>query len=215
MNYLIYIEHSAENLQFFLWYRDYVKRFHAASTLDTALAPEWTQQMEDETVARFQKDAANRRKREHPVARTIFKGSDFEENNAAVAAAAAAVEATVLVESKDLFATPPSTPGDGDDPSFFSGSQATTAMTTYRTQAHDVFNAAGFKQPCKSFTRTPLNSQLKCILSHLSNHATHPLCHDITYTPQQQPPFPSITHPHTHTHSPNRLQSQSNPSAPS
>lgn len=199
MNYLIYIEHSAENLQFFLWYRDYVKRFHAASTLDTALAPEWTQQMEDETVARFQKDAANRRKREHPVARTIFKGSDFEENNAAVAAAAAAaaVEATVLVESKDLFATPPSTPGDGDDPSFFSGSQATTAMTTYRTQAHDVFHAAGFKQPCKSFTRTPLNSQLKCILAHLSNHATHPLYHDITYTPFSLHYTSSHTHPLT------------------
>ncbi|EMR63955.1 putative regulator of g protein signaling superfamily protein [Eutypa lata UCREL1] len=165
MNYLIYIEHSAENLQFFLWYRDYVKRFHAASTLDTALAPEWTQQMEDETVARFQKDAANRRKREHPVARTIFKGSDFEENNAA--AAAAAVEATVLVESKDLFATPPSTPGDGDDPSFFSGSQATTAMTTYRTQAHDVFNAAGFKQP---FTIQPFRAELARILTTYLAH---------------------------------------------
>lgn len=32
MDYLVYVAHDAENLQFFLWYRDYVKRFHEWQT---------------------------------------------------------------------------------------------------------------------------------------------------------------------------------------
>jgi hypothetical protein len=42
MNYLIYIEHAAENLQFYLWYRDYIKRFDQTPASERALAPEWT-----------------------------------------------------------------------------------------------------------------------------------------------------------------------------
>ena len=42
MNYLVYIEHSAENLQFFLWYRDYLKRFDELPPNERALAPEWS-----------------------------------------------------------------------------------------------------------------------------------------------------------------------------
>lgn len=43
MNYLKYIEHSAENLQFFLWYRDYCSRWEKLPESEKALAPEWTQ----------------------------------------------------------------------------------------------------------------------------------------------------------------------------
>lgn len=42
MNYLIYIEHDAENLQFFLWYQDYSKRFAEIPAGERALSPEWT-----------------------------------------------------------------------------------------------------------------------------------------------------------------------------
>ena len=134
MNYLIYIEHAAENLQFFLWHRDYVKRFQEVSTSDINLAPEWTQVMEDEVAAKFQKDAAEKLRRE-PEAAKIFKGTDFEKG------------AEAAIESKDPFSTPPRTPADGDDAStMFSGSQATT---NYRSQASDAFAAAGAKRPCK------------------------------------------------------------------
>ena len=135
MNYLIYIEHAAENLQFFLWHRDYVKRFQEASTSDINLAPEWTQEMEDEVAAKFQKDAAEKLKRE-PEAAKIFQGTDFEKG------------AEAAIEAKDPFSTPPRTPANGDDDTstVFSGSQATTS---YRSQAYDAFTAAGAKQPCK------------------------------------------------------------------
>lgn len=42
MNYLKYVEYNAENLQFYLWYRDYCKRFSELPALQKVLAPEWT-----------------------------------------------------------------------------------------------------------------------------------------------------------------------------
>ena len=38
MNYLMYIEFAAENLQFYLWFRDYVKRFNALPENEKSLA---------------------------------------------------------------------------------------------------------------------------------------------------------------------------------
>ena len=42
MKYLVYIEHCAENLQFYLWYKDYVKRFGQLPKSEQALSPERT-----------------------------------------------------------------------------------------------------------------------------------------------------------------------------
>ncbi len=78
MNYLIYVERSAENLQFLLWYRDFERRFADADTADLALAPEWTQAMEDETVARIKKNHADKVRKVPDAAVDIFKGTDFE-----------------------------------------------------------------------------------------------------------------------------------------
>lgn len=41
MDYLVYVSHDAENLQFWLWLQDYSKRFYAASKSDQALSPAW------------------------------------------------------------------------------------------------------------------------------------------------------------------------------
>jgi len=41
MNYLLYVEHSAESLQFFLWYRDYLMRFANLPASEKALSPIW------------------------------------------------------------------------------------------------------------------------------------------------------------------------------
>lgn len=46
MDYLVYVEHNAENLQFYLWYQDYCKRFDALPASEKALAPEWKQPLE-------------------------------------------------------------------------------------------------------------------------------------------------------------------------
>jgi hypothetical protein len=84
MNYLIYIEHSAENLQFFLWYRDYARRFAGANTADLALAPEWTQTMEDEAVGRIRKEHAEKVRKAPKPAAGIFKGTDFDKGSVTV-----------------------------------------------------------------------------------------------------------------------------------
>ncbi|KAI0913027.1 hypothetical protein F4824DRAFT_483484 [Ustulina deusta] len=144
MNYLIYIEHSAENLQFFLWYRDYVKRFDAAPASETALSPEWTQTMEEDTIAKIQRDAADKARKGPTAAMEIFKGTDFEKTP------------EIHVENRDPFATPPRSSA-GDNTSL-SGSQA----TTYVSQAGDAFFAAGVKQP---FTIQPFRSEINRIIA--------------------------------------------------
>src|SRR5579871_4541355 len=40
MDYLVYIEHSAENLQFYLWYQDYARRWNVLPANQRALSPE-------------------------------------------------------------------------------------------------------------------------------------------------------------------------------
>jgi hypothetical protein len=135
MNYLIYIEHSAENLQFFLWYRDYVKRFNEAPISETALAPEWTRAMEYNAATRIHKDATGKIKQGISTPQGIFEGTDFEKT----------VE--IHIESRGPFPAPHhSSDTNRDVASFWSASQA----MTYEVVAQDAFSAAGAKQPCKN-----------------------------------------------------------------
>lgn len=131
MNYLIYIEHAAENLQFFLWYRDYTRRFHAAPASETALAPEWTQAMEEEAIARIQKDAASKAKRGPATVMSIFKGTDFEKTS------------EIHLDAGDPFSTPPGS--SAGDRASFSGSDVTLSAR----QAREAFYTAGAERPCK------------------------------------------------------------------
>lgn len=135
MNYLIYIERSAENLQFFLWHKDYVKRFNGATTSDLALAQQWTQTMEEETFARLQKEHRDGLKKQ-PSASRIFKGTDFEKRGD-----------LPIPEGGNPFSTPPRTPADDHSVDHF-GSTTLSGMN-YREQANDAITAAGVKAPCK------------------------------------------------------------------
>lgn len=48
MDYLVYVEMNAENLQFYLWYQDYVRRWeNEVSANDKALSPEWDHAAKD------------------------------------------------------------------------------------------------------------------------------------------------------------------------
>lgn len=151
MNYLIYIEHSAENLQFFLWYRDYVTRFAQVPECERALSPEWTQGQEDEAAARIQKDAAEKLRRV-PEPADIFRGTDFEKP---------ALQGSVSVsatndDSFSNFSTPPMTPKDRDHDSLYTsshdGSNFSGTTAAYRNLAGDAYVAAGAEKPCKSDT---------------------------------------------------------------
>ncbi|KAF1814972.1 hypothetical protein P152DRAFT_240440 [Eremomyces bilateralis CBS 781.70] len=56
MDYLIYVAHDAENLQFYLWLRDYTKKFERLKLQDQSLSPEW------EPVPHVQDDHGRRSK---------------------------------------------------------------------------------------------------------------------------------------------------------
>jgi hypothetical protein len=74
MNYLKYIEYSAENLQFFLWYRDYASRWEKLKDTEKALAPEWTVSAEaDATVS------TSIPKRMAPHVAEMLRDTDFDD----------------------------------------------------------------------------------------------------------------------------------------
>ncbi|KAK3694818.1 hypothetical protein B0T22DRAFT_82542 [Podospora appendiculata] len=151
MNYLVYVERSAENLQFYLWHRGYVKRFEQASTRDLALASEWTRTMEDEAAMRIQKDHAEnlRRDPKSSMVAEVFQGTDFEKGSQ--------IRMGSFSDSNP-FSTPPATPGEHEDLSDFVGSNA----TSYRIQVNEAFSSAGLKAP---FTIQPFRKEIERVIA--------------------------------------------------
>lgn len=145
LNYLIYIEHSAENLQFFLWLRNYTTRFHAATTTDMVLAPEWTQESQDKTFGNLQKEHRDGFKRDPAHVAEIFKGTDFEKCGNGPSKT---LDVPSPFSDANPFYTPPATPQDTERvSSSLGGSESSVA--NYRSQASEAFAAAGIKAPCK------------------------------------------------------------------
>ena len=54
MDYLLYVEHSAESLQFYLWYKDYVRRWRTLPSGQKYLSPEV--RLEDRPFSRLNQD---------------------------------------------------------------------------------------------------------------------------------------------------------------
>lgn len=134
MNFLKYIELSAENLQFFLWYRDYVKRFNALPETERILSPEWTGEKNTgeatKTPRFFNADAA-----------AILKGTDFANQGR---------PAESEKGSNNPFFTPPRTPTSvdarRDDYSIDSFDESVGAGKVDHTQrAAGAFDNAGLK----------------------------------------------------------------------
>ncbi len=53
MDYLYYVEHSAESLQFFLWYYDYIQRWSQLLPEEKALAAVWDPEKVEEPRPRY------------------------------------------------------------------------------------------------------------------------------------------------------------------
>jgi hypothetical protein len=141
MTYLIYVEHAAENLQFYLWFQDYEKRFNANPTTDVKLAPEWTRAMQDEAIIKIRKEQSDKMRKE-PEAAAIFKGSDFEKKTGSQ---------DRNMSTVDPFATPPQS-SRGDESSIYTASCTMNSLNamSHQSQASDAFKMAGAQQPCKS-----------------------------------------------------------------
>ena len=156
MNYLIYIEHAAENLQFFLWFRDYTKRFSALPVNERNLAPVWTiAQAEAEALA-AQTSNVGTKKLISPATAAVFRGTDFAHPDASVD------------YKGNPFGTPPRTPQgtplDGRESYVQSdygyvqsdygwsdtASSVQTPDETFQKRAAGAFTKADMKwQPCK------------------------------------------------------------------
>ncbi|KAK7408853.1 hypothetical protein QQX98_008976 [Neonectria punicea] len=162
MTYLIYVEHAAENLQFYLWYKDYEKRFNTADTADVKLASEWTQAMQDDAVAKIRKENVDKVRRE-PIVTEIFKGSDFEKQGN-----------DKIIDGANPFSTPPQS-SRGDAPSMYAASNAATSTnaSSYHTQASEAFQAAGVRQP---FTIQPFREEInRVIVNYIMDDAPRQL----------------------------------------
>ncbi|KAK5998744.1 hypothetical protein PT974_01126 [Cladobotryum mycophilum] len=154
MNYLVYVEHAAENLQFYLWFKNYEKRFGEAQTTDISLAPEWTQAMEDDVVAKVRKDQAEKLRSEPEKTAALFKGTEFEKQP---------------TEKSNPFNTPPRSSNGGDTESVTtawtgmpSTAQASTHVSSYTAQAANAFQAAGAKVP---FTIQPFREEINRVIA--------------------------------------------------
>jgi hypothetical protein len=134
LNYLRYIELSAENLQFFLWLQDYTKRFNELSDSEKVLSPEWTEQGLDP-------ENQPRPKQISPATKEVFKGTDFGDEP----------KIGEADKCNTLF-DPPSTPNDDAKHSFDSDYTSTAGRRVDHTQrAIGAFQNAGLQwKPCKS-----------------------------------------------------------------
>jgi hypothetical protein len=138
MNFLKYIELSAENLQFFLWYRDYSKRFNELPESETALSPEWTGSQPN--------GDAQRLSRKVPEAAAILEGTDF--------ASEKTVKRSDKRNSNNPFFTPPHTPTSDShrQESLDSYDESmTTGRVNHSERAAGAFGDAGLKWKPREF----------------------------------------------------------------
>lgn len=149
MNYLVYIEYSAENLQFFLWYRDYLKRFNELPSSEQVLAPEWTvEQAEAEASTSQANAAAAAQIPMNKEAAAILKGSDFGPPSVSM----------VELKSSDPFNTPPRTPTTSGSIAPFESAESEHDPSlkhpgkSFQHKAAGAFAEADLKwQPCRRF----------------------------------------------------------------
>lgn len=146
MDFSKYIERNPENLQFYLWYRDYLKRFENLPESERSLAPEWTPERAaaEAEAARLEEKP----KKANAAAQAVLKGTDFDNKPG---------KATVSEVHPDPFKDPPRTPNaerESIGPSSTAG--WTDDGSTLRTPVNPAkvaaaaFDSVDAPQPCKS-----------------------------------------------------------------
>lgn len=155
MDFLKYIEHDAENLQFFLWYKDYVKRFFTMPENEQKLAPEWTAEQ-----AQAEKKAIDSEK---PLKATIdpntpIRSTDFDPPR------------PIQENGHNPFNTPPRTPSGNDRESMApstvgwseNGSTLNSGATDHTRKTAQAFEEAKTLQP---FTIQPFREEISRIIA--------------------------------------------------
>jgi hypothetical protein len=130
MNYLLYIEYSAENLQFYMWFRDYIKRFDKLPQSEKLLSPPIDpEKLETENLASPKMGKISKTANETLV--SVFKGSSF------AAPGTSPFEAESPLDEKSIAWSDASTVNS-------------SKKTDYQNVAAVAFESAEVKvQPCK------------------------------------------------------------------
>ncbi|KAK0910412.1 hypothetical protein LTR91_017161 [Friedmanniomyces endolithicus] len=155
MNYLRYIEHSAENLQFFLWYRDYCTRWEKLPESEKALAPFWTAEQAEGEVAGNAFQA--RSKRTNPELAAVLNDTDFADGPPKHAAD----------RTNPFASTNRSSDEDRKDPTSdyasSMGDETLASSNVHQSVAGQAFDDAGMKW--KPFTLQPYRDEINHIIS--------------------------------------------------
>lgn len=160
MDFLVYIEHDAENLQFYLWYRDYVKRWAQLPEREQALAPIWTSQQAQAARNEGMTEKSNGKINNSEAAK-ILKGTDFDpkakktNNDASTPNPFNTPPRTPSNEGRESMA--PSTVGWSEDASTLGNS-----MVHHEKKSANAFEEVGAHQP---FTIQPFREEVSRIIS--------------------------------------------------
>jgi len=133
MNYLKYVELAAENLQFYLWYRDYIRRWGDLPDREKALSPEWKPK-----TATGVSPSANGLNLS-PEAVTFFKDTGFANDSR-----------TNVSEKANPFATPEDTKHETEYYDEFTPGDNKGGLPNHTKRALNAFQSVGLKwKPCK------------------------------------------------------------------
>ncbi|KAB2581048.1 putative regulator of g protein signaling superfamily protein [Lasiodiplodia theobromae] len=107
MDYLVYVTHDAENLQFYLWLQDYTERFNALKADRKTLSPEWNEEeppVEEKVTQRASMSTVmgNRKRRPPPLMPKI----DFDKPAEAAALGLNEMVVTPVTPRSDCMPSP-------------------------------------------------------------------------------------------------------------
>lgn len=150
MDYLIYVAHDAETLQFYLWLKDYRKRYASLKEPQQALSPEWQARPVEERRITFKKTTTG----SSGACPVVDKDSVLRMKDLSRAA-------------KEVFDEPPTSPAATatDYESFIT--KSVDSQKTFQEHSNDANTAVGLKwQPCKfiplSLVYIVLNAIVSC-----------------------------------------------------
>lgn len=153
MEFLKYIEHSAENLQFYLWYKDYEQRFNKLQESERILSPEWTKEQDEAEVNNY---------RQQLKKKSLAAEAQDIASNQGLAIPADAINEKSANPFKDD-ASGDKSSMDSSSSGRRSGPQSMSTRTNYSRTAEQAFEDAGARfQP---FTIQPYREEMSRIIT--------------------------------------------------
>ncbi|KAI4176129.1 MAG: hypothetical protein LQ343_001173 [Gyalolechia ehrenbergii] len=141
MDYLVYVSHDAENLQFWIWLQAYTRKFYATSPSEQALSPPWS------AVDGLQPTGNDSKQRPRTAEKSKFGVNEYEIN--------------FDQQEPPMSPTGPMSP-QFDKQSFISGMANTTRSAA--DSVEDANAQVGLKW--QSFTIQPFRSEINRVISH-------------------------------------------------